>query len=220
MNQALENRFCKELVTLNSLFERKEIEYKLTRIKEIHEYTEAKWHEYTNLCENFVVRYLLIAEAPPWSSEGTPEYLLDPISRVRTLMRALKKTFPGAQNGSSAESLKVLATQGFLLLDSIPFAMEYSTKRNSEKYDDLISLTAVSYLQWKIDSLKIKCSPQIRIAFAVKRNALSILRAIKYLSIGGRRYPLSTQMIAVNGAGYPDAMKLQWIYGLRTDKAE
>ena len=176
----------------------------------------ARWQEYADQLDLRPVRYLLIAEAPPWSSQGTPQYLLDPESRVRTLMGALRTAFPGAHAGSSRDSLKTLAAKGFLLLDSSPFAMNYSSKRSSKKYDGLIGLTTTTYLQAKINSSDLTWSPDIRIAFSVKRNALSILKAIAQLSIGDRKRALSNKMIAVNGAGYPDAKRLREIYGLHT----
>ena len=131
-------------------------------------------------------------------------------------MRALRQVFPGAHVGSSGDSLKILAAQGFLLLDSIPFAMNYKKKRPRRRYDKLVGLTATTYLQTKIDSSALEWSPEIRIAFAVKRNACSILRLITQLTMGGRHHSLSSRMIAVNRAGNPDASKLREIYGLPT----
>jgi hypothetical protein len=217
MTQGFEERFRGELIALRALFGRARVDVALPRVHQIHEYTEAMWKRYVATLHGGVVRYVLIAEAPPWSVDGTPQYLLDPSSSIRALMPALRRAFPGAGLGSAADALKALARHGFLLLDSIPFPMEYRAKRSSEKYDDLIKLTMTSYLQTKIDSSSLEWSPDLRIAFAVDRNARAILKAITQLSMGGRQHPLSSQMIAVNGAGYPDASKLRVIYGLRTD---
>jgi hypothetical protein len=114
------------------------------------------WNQYVATLSGGIVRYVLIAEAPPWSAEGAPQYLLDPASPVRTLMRALRKVFPEADCESTADTLKPLARHGFLLVDSIPFAMNYSAKRSSKKYGDLIRLTTKSYLQAKIDSSSLE----------------------------------------------------------------
>lgn len=186
----------------------------IPRLREIHDYTEAKWQAYADQIPGGVVRYLLIAEAPPWSDDGAPQFLLDPASRVRSFMGALRRVFPRASLGSSAETLKVLARHGFLLLDSIPFAMNYSSKRSSPRYDDLIRLTAKTYLQAKIDASPLTWSPDFRVAFAVKRNAYAVISASDgQLSFGGQLHAVSTEQIAVNGAGYPDARKLRDLYG-------
>jgi hypothetical protein len=211
MSETFETRWRGELTILEVLFGKEKVKRDLPRVREIHEYTESKWNEYADRLRDRAVNYLLIGEAPPWSPEGIPQFLLDPKSRVRTLMQALCKVFPIE---SSSDRLKTLAEHGFLLVDSIPFAMDYSSRRSSGRYDDLIRLTTTSYLQWKINSSALSWAPDIRIAFFVKRNARSILKAVEQLSIGGRWCPLSSQMIAVNDAGYPDADKLRTIYGL------
>jgi hypothetical protein len=217
MPQRFELRWRGELTVLEALFGKEKLLRDLPRVREIHEYTELKWNEYADQLRDRVVHYLLIGEAPPWSPEGTPQFLLDPKSRVRTLMQALRKVFPTCELPSGGDHLKALAAHGSLLVDSIPFAMDYSSKRSSRGYDDLVRLTATSYLQWKINSSALSWTPDIRIAFFVERNARSILKAVEQLSIGGRWCPLSSQMIAVNDAGYADADKLRIIYGLNVD---
>jgi len=207
-------RFRTELCALRKLFGPASVDAAIPRLREIHDYTEAKWQAYADQIPGGVVRYLLIAEAPPWSDDGAPQFLLDPASRVRSFMGALRRVFPRASLGSSAETLKVLARHGFLLLDSIPFAMNYSSKRSSPRYDDLIRLTAKTYLQAKIDASPLTWSPDFRVAFAVKRNAYAVISASDgQLSFGGQLHAVSTEQIAVNGAGYPDARKLRDLYG-------
>ena len=215
MTQHFIERFRTELSALRKLFGPASVDAAVPRLREIYDYTEEKWQAYADLIPEGVVRYLLIAEAPPWSDDGTPQFLLDPASRIRSYMSALRKVFPRASLGSSAETLKVLASHGFLLLDSIPFAMNYSSKRSSPKYDDLIRLTAKTYLQAKIYASPLTWSPDIRVAFAVKRNACAIISASDgQLSFGGHLHAVSTEQIAVNGAGYPDARKLRDLYAI------
>jgi hypothetical protein len=219
VTRSFEETYQGELVALRALFGEARVSRDLPRLGEIHEYTETKWHEYAALLRDDSVRYLLIAEAPPWSPDGPPQFLLDPGSRVRTLMRALQHAFPGCEGMSPAESLQALALRGFLLIDSIPFAMKYSSRqRASERYDDLVRLTATSYLQRKVQESGLTWSRDLRIAFSLRLNALSICKAIRHLSVGGRMHPLSPQMIAVNTAGYPDARRLRDVYGLSAAK--
>jgi len=93
--------------------------------------------------------------------------------------------------------------------------MNYSAKRSSQRYEALIRLTAKTYLQAKIDALPLTWSPDIRVAFAVKRNACAIISSSGgQLLFAGRPHTISTEQIAVNGAGYPDAKTLRDLYGI------
>jgi len=81
-------RFQDELDALRKLFGSSSVHAALPRLKEIYYYTEEKWHAYVKQIPEGVVRYVLIAEAPPWSRDGTPQFLLDPASRSRSLLDA------------------------------------------------------------------------------------------------------------------------------------
>jgi hypothetical protein len=207
-------RFQDELDALRKVFGSSSVHAALPRLREIYYYTEEKWHAYVKQVPEGVVRYVLIAEAPPWSHDGTPKFLLDPASRIGPYMGALRQAFPQARRGSSADTLKVLAGHGFLLLDSIPFAMKYPSKeRSSQKYVNLLRLTTKTYLQAKIDASRLTWAPGLRVAFAVSLNARAIVKASGgQLSFGGNLHPVSTDQIAVNGAGYPDCKKLRYLY--------
>ncbi|WP_454727939.1 MULTISPECIES: hypothetical protein [Cupriavidus] len=213
MTHPFSARFPSEFAALRGLFGSDRIDAALPRLQAIYDYTEAKWQAYAAQLPDGLVRYVLVAEAPPWSEHGVPQFLLDPASRVRTLMRALRKVFPGAADGSTADALAILARHGFLLLDSTPFAMNYAAKRASPRYEALIGLTTRTYLQAKIDALPLTWSPSLRVAFAVKRNAGAIIHGSGgQLVFGGRPHAISMDQVAINGAGYPDATALRDLY--------
>jgi hypothetical protein len=213
----LGQRFRKEFSVLAELFSDTQVRENLPRLNEIHGCAEARWREYVEQLPNGRVNYLLIAEAPPWSGAGAPpQYVLDPASHPRTLMRALRKAFSIPKQYDASRALKEFAQRGLLILDSIPFAMKYSGKRSRVRYDSLVQLTAQSYLQEKLDSTSLSWSPCLRIAFSVHLNALAVMKALRHeLSLGGRRFALSSKLIAVNGAGYPDGDKLRSIWGIK-----
>jgi hypothetical protein len=215
MTHDFEERFPEALAALRALFGSEQITADLPRMKEIYDYTEARWREYADRVRT--VRFLMIAEAPPWRSDGTPQYMLDPDSHSGPYLRALRRAFPGAMAGSSRDALRILADRGFLLLDSVPFARDYSRERHKEDYGRLVGLTVVEHLQSKATSAGLVWSPDVRIAFGVKRNANAILRATTHLSFGGHPSSLAPEMIAVSGSGYPDARALRDIYGLDGD---
>ena len=209
----LEMKFPSGMAALCALFGYQRVADNLQQLQAIYDYTEAAWQGYAAQIE--IVRFVMIAEAPPWRADQTRRYILDPLLHDEGPYNwALRKAFPGADVGSWQEVLRVLARHGFLLLDSIPFAMSYtSSKRRGPKYDNLVHHSVTTYLQQKLDSSRVSWSPEVRIAFAAKRLASSVLKTLSHLSVHGRQHPLSPDMIAVNRANYPDPMGLRRIYG-------
>src|SRR5271157_891818 len=178
---SLEQSFSDELSVLKELFGVDQVEGQLRRLNEIYEYTEGKWQDY--VAKLGKVNYLLIVEAPPWSAAGRPEYVLDPASRSRKLMQALRKVFCVKTEGiklDASEALAEFARRGLLIVDSIPFAMAYSNKRSRGKYGSLVRLTAQSYLRRKLlsPSLLSLMSPDLRVAFGFKLNALAVMNGL------------------------------------------
>lgn len=216
MSQPFEEQYQSELVALGTLFGRERVAQALPRLREIHEYTEAVWSAYAATLHNRTVRYLLIAEAPPWSPDGRPEYALDAKSRPRMVMKAVRSAFPRCAGLSHGDLLAALAERGFLLLDSIPFAMDYSSnsKRGNPRYDDLIRLTVPRYLHKKIEESGLTWAPDLRIALALKLNGLSILKATKELPVAGRTYRLTPQMIVAGKSNYPECSGVRLAFGL------
>ena len=100
-------------------------------------------------------------------------------------------------------------------MDSIPFAMDYSSKRAKPKYEKLVRLTVRTYLQETLNLSSLSWSGDVRIAFSVKLNALAVMKALgAEVNLDGRRFAVSPESIAVNGAGYPDWEKLGALYGV------
>jgi hypothetical protein len=203
------------LPVLQELFADEAVLERLPRLKEIHGHAELCWRKYVEQICDRRINYLLIAEAPPWSPSGRQiQYVLDPLSRSRTLMSALRRAFPAAFELPADKALAEFARQGFLIVDSIPFSMEYtSNKRKSAKYQQLIDVT-VKAIQDALRSSSLKWSPDLRVAFSVKLNAHAVIRALGgQLDLNGMALDLSETMIAVSKAGYPDAAKLRALFG-------
>jgi len=91
--------------------------------------------------------------------------------------------------------------------------MKYtSSKRRSGKYQQLVTVTAIA-VQEALRSSSLKWSPDLRIAFSVKLNAHAVIRALGgRLDLNGAVFDLSENLIAVTGAGYPDAEKLRALF--------
>ena len=204
MQESLEDRFPVELALLSRLFGGSDITTRLRRLNQVSEYTEEKWLEYVAGIRARPVKYLLIAEAPPETVDELPAALLpDPECRPRTLMRAVSSAFFGCRSIDGAVKLAALAERGFLMVDSIPFAVNYTSHRSRVAYSQLVARTARTYMSAKLVLSSLSWSDDLRIAFSVRLNARCVMSALKdVLQLGGREFTLSEDMIATNASNY------------------
>lgn len=109
----------------------------------------------------------------------------------------------------------MLADKNFLLIDTIPFSMTYSGKRNHSDYFGIVA----SSLNWwteKLKSDKITFAEKVNIAFAFKVNGLCIIKATSgQLKLkDGQTIKLTDKIIAADGSGYTKSERLRTIYSL------
>jgi hypothetical protein len=207
--------FSEERAALAALRDRVGIERDWSRLEEIYDFTEAHWWEYVKKLQNRSIRYVAIGEAPPWVNMGHPQYVLDPNSRGTPYIHALRSAFQCPKDYSVAEALDYLAANDFLWLDSIPFALKYrSTDRKLSAYQALVRLTVQNYLVRKVDTANLKFALNAKITFVLRLNAEAIFKNIRRLLLGGHEFVLSEKLIAANGAGYPDGVRMRGIYDL------
>lgn len=190
----------------------------LPRLNQIHKTTEEYWVKYLKMIPNQHVKYLIIAEAPPFSSNGKIQYVFNPDSDPRSLLRPICQAFfgePVYKNIGLPKTLKKLANEGFLLLDSTPFPLNYRTVRSRSWYNQLIRSTSQTYVTKKLNQNSITFDENIKIAFTVKRNAIQVMEGLGgELRLPGlpQQLNLNQHQIAINGAGYPDGKKLGTIF--------
>lgn len=212
------SNFVSSIEILTELYSPHEIEQSIERLNYIHNYTEDIWVDYVKNIPNNTVKYLLIAEAPPWKEKGRPEYVLDPLSNPRSLISAISRAFYGDlvyKKVGVKETLATLASDGFLVIDSIPFSMDYSNpnKRSRAAYKKLVRNSIEEYMLPKLESNGLSFHQDLRIAFSLKRNGIEIIDSLEgSLNIKDANYPISESNIAVNGAGYPDYKKMDNIF--------
>lgn len=207
-----------ELNTLHQLFGNGIVDSVYDRLKEIYSESEYFWELQLNNLPDEGIKYLFIAEAPPYSVGGVT-YIYNPKSAARTLLKALSKAFMGGYSFrtgmTNGDILKIITGKGLLVFDSIPFAMDYSSKRDKSYYQSLVNQTANTYLLRKINRKDLKWSNDLKIAFGFKRNALTVINAFGgKLNIEklNKTFSLTPDLICVNSAGYPDPKKLKQIY--------
>jgi len=160
------------------------------------------------------VKYLLITEAPPWSTEGDITYFYHGFDAP--LKQVWKTFFCSPPPKEPIQAFNKLAETQFLLIDSLTLPVKYESRdRKKALYSDYVR--KCDYLVSKINHPDIKRSNgDVRIAFAFKLNGKAIIRAFP----DGIRLPtdqrkkLTEELIAADRSHYPNPERLKRIYGL------
>lgn len=227
----LEELYPEELKILKKLFDKDEIKIdeKLERLNTIYSKSEQYWEDYLDMIPNREVKYLLIAEAPPWSEGDDVTYVLNPKSKSRSILGPIKKVFlsEDEQSKGNREVLKLLANKHFLIIDTLPFSMNYTKphyKRDRSNYKKLVRLSYTNYFLKKINNSGIKWSEELQVAFSLKNNAKEIIKKskskISFINnpASKKRKPqkidisVNIHQIVANGAGNPDASIIKRVY--------
>jgi hypothetical protein len=160
----------------------------------------------------------LIAEAPPWSENDPINYFYNTF-KGPWCNRIWKAFFDEAAPNDVNKALKHLAEKQFLLIDSLPFSMKYSSYyRNKPLYSELVQ-SCSDYLIEKLNNKKIRWSKSVKLALAFKLNGKAIINAFP----DGIDLPndqtikLSPSLIAAGGNNYPNSQKLKDIWCLESN---
>ena len=185
------------------------IESTLCQLRYIFSQTEEAWHEnLKHLKEE--IKYLLICEAPPWSSTNPRYFYLHPGGQLFDTV--WKVFFYGQQK---ITPYQCLAKEGFLLIDSLPYSMSYNTTyRKSDNYLNLLK----AYMPWwlgKLNNSRLTFSKDLKIAFGYYWNGKQLIHACGgSITIRGYIYTFNnSHIISHKGSRYlPDEKALKNIY--------
>jgi hypothetical protein len=190
------------------------LEYsKLERLKYIYTYSKNKFEENLKRYKETKIKFILFGEAPPWTETGIPQYFYSSIKG--NLHKTFWRTFFTSQVPSDMSfAYQELANRQFLLLDSIPYALKYSSKiRRTITYQNLI----FEYLTTEITLLNkfLEFDSNLKIAFAFRINAEAIINAFSgEIAIGKDIVQLKDSYISADGTGFPKSDKLKLIFGV------
>jgi hypothetical protein len=130
-------------------------------------------------------------------------------------MNAVAPAFFGSKSIDGDLTLRRLAQRGFLMVDTIPFAMQYKSRRSREGYNKLVMRTSRSYMHAKLESSRLLWSSDLRVAFSVPLNARRVISGLdSVLKLGGQDFPLSEDMVACDGSHYPSADRVRGAFRL------
>lgn len=205
--------FTHNLPSLENIFGWGEVVSKKERLLEIYDRVEQAWEENLNRLVNKKIEFILIAEAAPWSQSGNPRYFYNEIeSRYH---KSIWGTFyPYTKIPKDKEkAFSMLVEQKFLLIDTIPFSMDYSGKRNHRGYYEII-LNSIRWWIEKLNNDKITFTKDVKAAFAFKKNGFAVMKACggKLILKNGQVIKLNEKNIAADGSGYTSSKKLKEIF--------
>jgi hypothetical protein len=207
----LANRFPAAMDSLIVLFGRDFVAERADRLEETFAVTEQAWERNLSRLEGAPVRYLLIAEAAPWTDAGKrPSYFYETLggSWVSRFLQAFEMF-------EREDALAKLAQRGFLVVDTLPFALPYRGQRERPRYLQLLKESR-DYLLGKICDQRLRWSDDLRVALAFKVNGLKTIEAYSHgIDLpSGQRIPLSEQQIAADRSGFTSPTMLRGRFGL------
>ena len=208
---ALADRFPKAVQALEKLFPRDIGAYR-SRLDEIFQVTEQAWDRNLSRLKNKTIQYLLIAEAAPWTEPGRhPRYFYERLDGLGCILSAFD-----APTHDAEAALSFLADRGFLLVDTLPFAMPYSEKkaRGRPAYLPLIKASQ-DYFLGKLHDRSLQWSDHVRAALAFEVHGSKTIEAYSGgIDLPSGRVPISKDDIAVNPAHYTCAHELRRVFRL------
>lgn len=203
--------FDQHLQLLWDLFPTQINKQKKRELRNIFENTENSWNANKNRFSDKEIKYLLICEAPPDSGN----YFYNNFDKP--LFSTVWKTFfnlPKCKN--SKDAYQCLADIGFLLIDTLPYSMNYGNHRFNPQYYRLIN----SCLSWWLGKLiGLNLSKDLKIAFGYNQNALNVMIALSLKKNNNpllQYLPLTPEQIAQSSAGQPTSKRLVEIFEVKT----
>lgn len=212
---SLADHYPSAMDTLGNLLD-PDITDQLERLNVIHDIVESAWERNINRVKGKPIRYLLVAEAAPWAANGNkPLYFYESLEGA-WVGRILRTFFVNNRPDSDEEVWSELANIGFLLVDTLPFALKYKTTvRQGSGYLDLLKASNEHFIG-KLNHSGLTWDENVKIALAFKWNGLRAMEAYgrKIELANGRKIMLEESLIAADRSGYTSTKRLREIWGV------
>jgi hypothetical protein len=204
--------FDDNIETLIHLFKENKVEPRIDRLRDIFHSVELAWYRNLSRFDGKRIGKILIGEAAPWSENGLPRYFYNRIES-RYHNRIWKGINPDICLPSDHEkAYRMLAAKGFLLIDSLPYSMNYKGKMSNKYYIQLIQNSLLWWIE-KLNNCGLDFEDKLSIAFAFKINGKSIMNELNHnLKLKGKEaLPLSDNLISADGSGFTNSNYLSKI---------
>lgn len=199
---------------LSKLFGKTYVERRLRRLDGIFGEAEGYWKDNLVRFGGHSVKYLLLAEAPPWREEGEEvSYFYKNFERgVGSLLCWAVWNCFYDEPLDYMNGLQRLATSGFMLIDTLPFAMEYTSRiRRKPSYKDLVGACSAF---WKNKICAVKnWNEEVKVALAFKLNGRAVISEIGSVALPtGQEIRVGEQHMAAGKSNFTEAKRLSQIF--------
>ena len=214
---------CAKLIQLCGLNDTGNLPQYLNRVYAI---TEVKWEENIERLNKYkvLIKYLMFGEAAPRTLKGEINYFYNNChgSRCTAIVEGL--LLAQQVSDSVEQKLDKLAQSQFLLVDTMPFSVNYDSPnnyRNKIAYKELVKLCARSYLRDKLFDPRLHWDSNVKIAFGVKKNAEAMMETFpKGFSLpNGQKVNFSLDLVVANAANYPNADRIRDVFGINPNNS-
>jgi hypothetical protein len=215
----LKEKFPEGYQKLTELFGSIEVQSKNDRINEIYAVCEAAWEANLDRLRNTEVKYLLIGEAPPWSKNSPINYFYTTL-KGPWCNRIWKAFFNEARPDGVNKALRLLAEKQFLLIDSLPFSMKYTTKHRKNPFYFEFIKSCKAFINKKLNNGKIQWAKEVKVALAFYKNGEALINAFPQgLELPtGQTIKLCPFLIAADGSNYTNSSILKDIWSIYNDR--
>jgi hypothetical protein len=209
----MDSNVLQNLPLLKSIYGEAAINQQEDSICNLFAQTETSWLANAKRLQGHPVKYILITEAP-CTKGSVSQYFYNNIESPFH-KKIWKGVFPNEAIPADMEkAYTMLAEKGFLLIDSIPFSLKFSGKRDKKAYTDLM-VNGLTFLQQKLNHPQLNIHPNAVVAFAFKVNAQKLIEAAQgsITLKNGQTLALSQENIAADASGYTNSALLSQIFG-------
>ena len=213
----IEDNYPQDLNKLSELFGQGEINAKLHILNEIHAVVEEAWNSNVErlFSRNISIKYLFIGEAAPPIKEN---YFYHDCSG-KWCQPIVDAMFVWSERSYDLQVMyDKLADKRFLLVDTLPFAMDYSIRKQRGKpaYGQLVKMCAYSYLHDKLFDKRLKWDIDVSVAFGLRKNAEAMIQAFPkgFKLPNGQVILFKAEQIAVTAANYPSRDRIKEVFDL------
>jgi hypothetical protein len=208
----------KQIEILERLFPNKikAVDFRLLEI--IYTKTDNMWNDnIEKRLRNRKVKYLWFAEAPPSqrAKDDRIRYFYnenlcyEEFKHSQILAAVWSGLFHEKKPKNRTKILDRLASEGFLLVDTIPFALKYNNKRRNPNYVELIRSNMKDIMK-KLNDKRIEWSDYLKIGFVYKNNRNGFIEAFGgSIDINCRRYELRRASCFNVGSNKPSKKKIE-----------
>ena len=185
------------------------------KLSRLYDECEKAWKVNIKRLKDLNVKYLIIGEAPPWvKGRSNANYFYSGLEG--SWCTSILSAFDICRGRRAPEALlDEFAKNGALVVDTLPFAMPYTSQMRMRYYYFKMVKLCRNWMEKRLQSSALSFATNPKVAFAFKLNAEAVIEMYNgELDIGQSPTRLRPSMIAAGGSGFTNATELKRVLGI------